>query len=88
MTSVSVTKWAADACSPSSVLGQSLSFVAGLEAQCERCGQAVLPGGAVGGRVGEGRSLRSALCPQGLGIQQLLEAVLKLLPLDTYGRAW
>lgn len=58
------------------------------EAQWERCGQAVPPGGAVGGRVGEGRSLRSALSPQGLGIQQLLEAVLKLLPLDTYGRAW
>ena len=34
--------------------------------------------------MGEGQSLRLALRPSGLSIPQLLEAVLTLLPLDTY----
>ena len=59
---ISVPRRAARACRAFSVLGPSAGQLS--EAQGERCGQANRAGGTIGSQVGEGWSLRLALCPQ------------------------
>lgn len=78
MTSMSVTRGAAVACGPS-ILGPSQSLTVEGDRVARPSHQVVLWAPGLGGLESEAGTL-----PAGLGIPQLLEAVLKLLPLDTY----
>ena len=84
VTLIHVTRQAAGACSPGSVPGPRPSLLAGLvRPRIKGVGRPrrLL---ALLGTGWERAASEAGTLPSGLGIPQLLEAVLKLLPLDTY----